>query len=68
MGCVLVLGDNKRLFIDRESEDDSYDLELLGSSTFSLFDWEEDGSVGNISVPVNIISIGPTASTSEGER
>lgn len=73
-GCVLVLDgtrDNDVIRIARgDRSPKQYDSERLGDITFSLYDWEEDGSVGNVSVPVNIISITTdevTLASSEGE-
>ena len=37
----------------------------LGAIAFSLFDWEEDGSVGSVAVPVNISNIFVTQGESE---
>lgn len=75
MGCVLVLDgtlDSDEIRIARGDDIlKEYDPERLGKVTFFLYDWEEDGSVGNVSVPVNVttISIDPTDEvTSEGEE
>ena len=42
-----------------------YSPQSLGAIAFSLFDWEEDGSVGSVAVPVNISNAFVTQGESE---
>ena len=61
LGCVLVLNQTGTIQIERVDGRASYEQqspEPLGEFTYSVFDWEEDGSVGTVPVLV-VVSIIP---------
>ncbi len=72
MGCFLELTGtfgNYSELIPRHNENARHHATLGELITYSIYDWEEDGSIGNISVPVQFLTSVRTSSvyTSKSE-
>lgn len=62
MGCYLELNGafgNYSMLVPRDDERSSHQDRImppLGELTYSVYDWEEDGSIGSIAIPVQHVS------------